>query len=114
MKVVIAGGRDKYVTSDQITEALAKAGFTPTCIVSGGASGIDACGEKWAKDHNIPITLFPALWNKHGKKAGPLRNAEQAKYADALIAFWDEKSPGTKNMIDNMKRLKKPFFIVKI
>lgn len=27
-----------------------------------------------------------------------------AKYADALIAFWDGKSKGTKHMIDLAKR----------
>ena len=37
--------------------------------------------------------------------AGPLRNEKMARVADALIAFWDGKSRGTKNMIDlaNMK-----------
>jgi hypothetical protein len=28
-----------------------------------------------------------------------------AKYADALIAVWDGKSRGTKNMIDEAKKL---------
>jgi hypothetical protein len=27
-----------------------------------------------------------------------------AQYADALIAFWDGKSKGTKNMIDEAKK----------
>jgi hypothetical protein len=36
--------------------------------------------------------------------AGPIRNGEMAKYADALIVFWDGKSRGTKNMIDLAER----------
>ncbi|WP_197026348.1 hypothetical protein [Polaribacter sp. Hel_I_88] len=47
---------------------------------------------------------FPAEWNKFGKAAGPVRNKEMAIYADALIAFWDGKSRGTKNMIQLAKQ----------
>lgn len=37
------------------------------------------------------------------KKAGPIRNAKMADNADALIAFWDGQSRGTKNMIETAK-----------
>ena len=33
-----------------------------------------------------------------------IRNAEMAKVADALIAFWDGKSRGTAHMINFAKR----------
>lgn len=49
------------------------------------------------------LTIFKADWDKHGKAAGFKRNTEMAKYADALIAFWDGKSKGTKHMIDTAK-----------
>ena len=45
------------------------------------------------------IRTFPANWAEFGKGAGLIRNKKMAKYADALIAFWDGKSKGTKNMI---------------
>ena len=69
-------------------------------IVSGHASGVDSLGEKFAADHNLQCELYPADWDKHGKAAGPIRNAEMAEVADALIAFWDGQSRGTKSMID--------------
>ena len=53
-----------------------------------------------AKDNNISLMCFPADWNKYGKRAGYIRNEQMAKEADALIAFWDGKSKGTKHMID--------------
>ena len=51
-------------------------------------------------------------WNKHGKAAGPIRNRQMAEYADCLIAVWDGKSRGTKNMIDEMNKLMKPVFLI--
>ena len=36
--------------------------------------------------------------------AGYLRNKQMAEYADALIAFWDGESKGTKHMIDLAKK----------
>src|SRR5690606_6698690 len=69
-------------------------------IVSGGARGADLLGEAYAKEHNYPLKKFPAKWGVHGKAAGPIRNQEMAEYSNALIAFWDEKSKGTKSMID--------------
>jgi hypothetical protein len=35
-------------------------------------------------------------------------NIRTGQYADALIAIWDGKSRGTKNMIEEMKKLGKP------
>ena len=64
--------------------------------------------EKLAKQHHIPITVFPADWDKFGKSAGYKRNVQMAEYAGSgamLIAFWDGKSSGTKNMIENATKL---------
>ena len=36
--------------------------------------------------------------------AGPIRNEEMAEVSDALIAFWDGKSRGTKSMIEIARR----------
>jgi hypothetical protein len=36
-----------------------------------------------------------------------------AKYADACVAFWDEKSKGTKHMIDLANKYKLEIRIIK-
>lgn len=105
MKVIIAGGRNfnDYEKLCQICDnALSKQ--TEVEIVSGTANGADKLGEKYANDNGYPIKQFPADWDKYGKSAGYKRNAQMAEYADALIAFWDGKSRGTKHMIDLAKR----------
>lgn len=43
-------------------------------VVHGAAWGADTCGERWAKRANVRIDAYPALWDKDGRAAGPLRN----------------------------------------
>ena len=109
IKVIIAGTRDfnDYDFLKKNVDYFLQ-GINPNNeeieIVSGNARGADKLGERYAKEHNLPVKLFPANWDKYGKRAGYLRNQEMANYADVLIAFWDEKSKGTKHMIDIAKK----------
>jgi len=103
MKVIIAGSRD-FTDDEQLRAAIADAGFEILAVISGGARGVDALGEKWAEENGIPVKVFPADWDLHGKAAGPIRNREMAEAADALIALWDGESRGTKNMINTARK----------
>ena len=69
-------------------------------IVSGHARGADSLGERFANELGFPFELHPAKWRLLGKAAGMVRNAEMAKCSDALIAFWDGESRGTRHMIN--------------
>lgn len=71
----------------------------PTSIICGEARGADTLGRKYAEERGIPVQSFPADWDTYGKRAGYIRNEEMARHADALVAFWDGESRGTKNMI---------------
>jgi hypothetical protein len=108
IKVIIAGGRtfNDYNLLCQICDK-ALSLQSEIEIVSGTANGADKLGEKYAEKKGYTIKRFPANWNM-GRSAGYKRNEEMAQYADALIAFWDGKSKGTKHMIDlaNKYRLK--------
>lgn len=99
MRVIVAGSRE-IVDFSIIESAIIKSGFAITEIISGTARGVDKLGELYGEKNNIRVTRFPADWNRYGKSAGYIRNEEMAKNADALIAIWDGKSRGTKNMID--------------
>lgn len=105
MKIIVAGSRIlthyDYVCKiiDHYTKNLEN--FE---IVSGCARGVDTLAIKYAKDRNITLHEFPADWDMLGKKAGHLRNAQMANFADALIAIWDGQSRGTKNMIETAKK----------
>ncbi|RMH11289.1 MAG: DUF2493 domain-containing protein [Gammaproteobacteria bacterium] len=97
-KVVIAGSRD-FHDYDLVMEKFLGLCLGQVEIVSGGAKGVDALGERLARELGYPLKVFPADWTKHGKAAGPIRNRQMAEYADVLVAFWDGQSPGTRNMI---------------
>ncbi len=98
MKTIIAGSRS--ITNYPLIETgMNEVPWTITEVVSGTASGVDTLGERWGREHAIPIRQFPADWKTYGKRAGFLRNQQMAMYADALVAFHDGKSRGTANMI---------------
>ena len=83
-------------------------------IVSGGASGADAIGERYAEENGYRLEKYPADWEKYGKSAGPRRNRQMAEICDYVICFWDGKSSGTKSMISCAIKCNKPLRIKKI
>jgi hypothetical protein len=113
MKVIIAGCRNFHDYAF-LVKCMLKANLNITEIVTGKADGVDALGERWAKENKLPIKEFPADWDKYGKSAGPKRNKQMADYADALIALWDYKSKGTLNMIQNAKENGLECFVFRI
>ena len=104
MRVIIAGGRD-YHNYGTLLDAIVECNFNIQTVVSGGAKGVDALGEKYAVDADVKLVVYPADWEKNGRAAGPIRNRKMAENADALIAIWDGKSRGTKNMIETATKL---------
>ena len=111
-RLIIAGSRGIEPRFSQIETVLSEQGWTPTTILSGCCHGPDKAGEAWATTRLVPVERYPADWETYGKSAGPRRNREMAERADAALVFWDGKSRGTKNMIDEMKRRGKPVFVV--
>jgi hypothetical protein len=113
-KIIIAGSRTLEPVFEFINEARIMFGMINASyeIVSGGAEGVDTCGENFAKEMGWKLTVLPADWNKHGKAAGPIRNRQMVEYADELLLIWDGESKGSKNMKEEMKKLHKPIYEV--
>ena len=101
-RVIIAGSRD----FDNYDFLRKKMGFLlqdikeEIVIICGMARGADLLGKRYAEENSYRVLEYPAQWDKYGKRAGYLRNIEMAENADALVAFWDGRSKGTKHMID--------------
>jgi hypothetical protein len=107
MRVIIAGSRTIH-RYDILLEMIEECGWNITTVLSGGAKGVDALGERYADEMNIKLEVYPADWKKHGKAAGPIRNRMMAERADGLIAIMDGYSRGTGNMIETAAKLGLP------
>ena len=106
IRVIVAGGRDfnNYtLLSNTLDAVLERYTLPEVSIVSGCCRGADSLGERYAKEHGIPVVRFPADWLAYGKAAGPIRNRKMAEFASqgegALVAFWNGESRGTASMI---------------
>ena len=106
-RVIVAGGRnfrDEVLLRNKLDFYLDKVSKTHEIhIVCGKARGADTLGEQYALERNYAVDAYPADWDRFGKSAGYKRNVIMADNADALVAFWDGESHGTKHMIDTAK-----------
>lgn len=112
-KLVIAGSRS---ISDfkLVEEAYCHSSFKAIEVVSGMAGGVDQVAIQLARKLELPVAKFPADWDNLGRRAGAVRNVEMARYADAGLLVWDGSSPGTQNMLDQLKKLDKPYFLYRV
>ena len=114
-RVVVAGSRN-FNDYNKLSTELDKflAGKKNVTIISGTARGADRMGEQYAAEHGYKIDQFPAEWSKYHQGAGPIRNLEMVKTADAVVAFWDNQSTGTKNIIDCAKQENIPYKVISV
>ena len=108
MRVIVAGSRT-ITDYNRVAQVLDDSPFDITVLIQGGARGVDKLAAEWAKNNDIPCEEISANWKKYGKKAGFMRNLEMAEHADALIAIWDGKSKGTKNMMNIAEKKNIPY-----
>lgn len=102
MKIAVVGSRtfDDY---ERVKEILTPR--IPFVLVSGGARGADTLADKFARENGLATMIYPARWEKYGKRAAYIRNKKIVEEADLVIAFWDGKSRGTEmtiNLADQM------------
>jgi hypothetical protein len=109
MKVAVIGGRE-FDDYELLKETLNL--FSITTIVSGGAKGADSLSEIYARENNIKTEIYLPDWDLFGKRAGFLRNTTIIENSGLVIAFWDQKSRGTRDSISKAHKLKKNTFIV--
>jgi hypothetical protein len=110
MNVAIVGGRD-FDDYDLFKKHVSGEKINIKSIISGGARGTDTLAERYAKEIGVPVKIYLPDWTKHGKAAGPIRNKQIIEAADCVIAFWDEKSPGTRSSLKIAEELRKPLTI---
>jgi hypothetical protein len=75
-----------------------------TTVVSGGARGVDRAAEQAARKRGLEVIVHRAEWERFGWTAGYERNKLIVADADGLVAFWDGKSRGTRDSIEQAVR----------
>ena len=114
-RLVVAGSRgfDSYERLSAELDKYLK-GRSNVTIISGTARGADRLGEKYAQEHGYKIEQVPAQWAKYHQGAGPIRNKQMVKTADAVLVFWDNESSGTRNIIECARVENSPCKVVNI
>ena len=102
LRIIVCGGRDyrdRQAVFDALDRLHAKRGID--FLIQGVADGADYLAWQWANERGVPCGSYPAHWDEHGKRAGPIRNQkmiEEGK-ADGVVAF-----PGGAGTADLVRR----------
>ena len=114
IRLAIVGSRsfsDSGKARDVIRKLYDIRGISASAVVSGGAVGADALAEEYAASEGIPLIIHRADWNRYGRMAGHMRNSLIIRDAEAVLAFWDMKSPGTRDDVEKASAIRMPIFI---
>jgi|ERR1051326_1869249 hypothetical protein len=126
MKYVISGSRritDYQIVVAAMEQAIKTFGEWPSLIIEGGqrtrnehdiiVGGVDYLASIWAVLNGVRLETCQSNWAKYKLAAGPIRNRKMATMGDVLVAIPDAQSKGTRDMINAMRELEKPVFILK-
>ena len=81
-------------------------------VIHGAAPGVDTLAGEYAEGSwGWTVRAYPAKWDEHGKKAGPLRNQQmldEEPGIDLVLAFPDDQSRGTWDMVERAVKARIP------
>lgn len=109
IRVLVCGGRD-YTDRAKVNAFLDNLWVLngDLAIIEGEAPGADSFARDWAILHGQELHPFPALWDRYGKAAGPIRNQQMLDEGQPdLVAFFHadlERSKGTRDMVKRAER----------
>jgi len=105
MKVAVIGSRS-FNSYSFLADKLA--GFSISCVVSGGARGADSLGARYALECGLPLQVFVPNYSRFGRSAPLVRNRSVVGCVQLVVAFWDGRSPGTAHALGLARRLGLP------
>lgn len=116
-RILITGSRDwddhafiRYALKPYI-DALPPEADEPV-VIHGDARGADKIAAIQAQELGFWVEAHPADWDKHGKRAGILRNLEMLeREPDVVLAFRVNGSLGTTHMIEAARKRNVPVVV---
>lgn len=114
MVIGVIGSRDFENARKVVFDTLARVCGSKNVegIVSGGARGPDKLGAEYARKHSIPVIEHLPDWDKHGRSAGYIRNADIVRDSTIILAFYDGTSSGTKHSMTLAHEAGKKVYVV--
>ena len=110
MKIAVIGSRS--VGSIDLAKYLPD---NVSCIISGGAKGVDSIAAEYARANGIELQEFLPDYSKYPGRVAPLkRNDLIVAACDMVMAFWDGVSKGTKYTIDRARKAGKRVQIISV
>jgi hypothetical protein len=100
IKVLVCGGRTyRNVSMVNLVLGALHDAVPIGRVIHGGAAGADTLGGIWARQNDIPVSVFRADWLAHGKAAGPRRTPRLLDEGepDLVVAFLGGR--GTADMV---------------
>ena len=101
-RLLITGDRN-WTDKARIAEILKEFDPEQTILSHGGARGADRLAGEVAREMGMPVMVFHAKWEEHGRAAGPIRNNHMLVTTDPhlVVAFHNdiENSKGTGHMV---------------
>lgn len=106
MKAIVCGGRkfDNYDFLEHALNEISNEVGGITLIANGACEGADKQSSEWAKRHGIHFVEVPALWDYHGKAAGPKRNRAMIEIIDPDIVVAFPGGFGTADMVERGRK----------
>lgn len=102
MNIAVVGSRD-FMSLSLVRKLPPQLGLNDV-VITGGANAVDVTIEQECRKLNIPVRIFRPQYQNFPagqKHLAPLaRNKEIVLRSDAMVAFWNGKSRGTKHAIN--------------
>ncbi len=99
-RVLVCGGRN-YDNKAALFRALDELHGERhiSLIIEGGATGADCLARQWAFLREIDNDTYYAEWKKHGRAAGPIRNARMIDEGRPEVCLCALGGTGTADMV---------------
>lgn len=103
-RVLVCGGRD-YDNRERVRRTLdaalkaAQSAGKVAVIIHGNARGADLLADQYARERSLKVLSFPADWNLHGRRAGPIRNIKMLTESQPHVIIAFKGGNGTAHMV---------------
>lgn len=104
-RMILVSGSRNFSRPQLVRQIITRLVTPSDQLMHGCARGVDTWAGEAAESQGASILKRPADWNRHGKRAGIIRNEQMLQEARQhpnlmVVIFWDGQSRGTKHMID--------------